>query len=306
MNSLKYIFSENARKEILELLRTHGFDTNIKSIEDFKIPKYLYKYTSINKYLLNNLNKNRLTATTPTEFNDIYDSTMHFDHVTQYRESFKKLNEGSKKLGLAEVITPEMEIPLIKQAKELDKFSLTYLAKDFSIVCLSSNPSDIKMWAHYSNNNQGICIAYDFDKSKYDHKRFIYPVVYIDSPLEVTNLCEDNNTIMLATLTSVISKFRDWEYEKEWRMIIHFLNNEQVRMEIENIPEPEYIILGSKFIDNIEKLRMTNREEYLLTEEFLNHIKDNSIKLKIVNPQIRSFKLEYVDIDISDILREFR
>lgn len=305
MNSLDYVFSGNARKEILDLLNLQGIESNIRLIKDFDVPTKLYRYTTVSKYMLSNLKTNSLTATTPTEFNDIYDSSMHLDHVNQYRESFKKLNEGSRLLGYKDVITPEMEIPLIKQAKELDEFSLTYLAKDFSIVCLSSNPRDIKMWGQYSNNNKGICIAYNFDQGKYDHKKFIYPVIYIDSPIAVSKLMKDDNKIMLATLTSVIAKFRDWEYEKEWRMVLHFVNNEELRINIYNIPNPEFIILGSKFIENIKKSRMNNREEYNLLKEFINYVEETKVKLKIVKPQIRSFNLEFEDIQVEDILNEF-
>ena len=305
MNSIEYIISETAREEILELFASKGYQTKIRSFNDFSIPKILYKYSGVNKYLINNLKNNSLTATTPTEFNDLYDSTMHFDNSSQYRMRFKELNEGSRRFGMKDVISPELEADLLKQAIELDKFGLTYLSKDFSIVCLSSDFNDIKMWSHYANNNKGICLGYDFRKGKYDLEKFIYPVFYIDSPIDVTELCKNDDKIMLSALTSVISKFRDWEHENEWRIILHFLNNKKVRMEIVNIPNPEFIILGNKFIENIEKSRMKDKNEFLVLKEFVEYVKDQNIELRVVKPQIRSFKLVFEKIDVNEILREF-
>lgn len=295
--------SQIARQEILEIYSFHGNTTQIQNLNDFIVPNKLYKYSGINEYLINNLNKNLLSASSPTEFNDLYDSTMHFDTATKDIKRFNELNEGSKRLGLKEVINMEMKETLIKRAKEIDEHSLTYLTKDFRISCLSSDECDIKMWSHYSNNNKGICIAYDFNKTKLN--QFIYPIFYISKPIDVTDLCEEDNKIMLAALTSVISKFKDWEHEKEWRLVFYLFNDEKKRLEINGVPKPEFILLGNRFIENIEKSRFNNNKEYLQIEEFIKYVQKEKIKLKMVKPQIRSYQLDYEDIDLNKILEEF-
>jgi hypothetical protein len=65
------------------------------------------------------------------------------------------------------------------------------------------------MWSHYSDRNNGICIAYDFSKSINNLDRFIFPVLYMDKPIDVTELCEIDKEIMQAALLSVVSKFED-------------------------------------------------------------------------------------------------
>lgn len=306
LNSIDYLMSEKARKEIIELYNKYGSTDELIDINYFKIPTILFRYSSINEYVIKDLENHSLSATSPTEFNDLYDSTMHFDNVSDYRRRFKELNDGSKKLGMGEVISKEMEVVLEKQAIELDEHSLTYLTKDFKIICLSSNSDDIKMWSHYSNKNKGICVAYDFNKCTTNLKKFIYPIVYINKPIDVTELCEVNNQVMLAALISVISKFKDWEHEREWRIIFYLLNDPEKRIDIINIPRPEFIILGSKFIENIEVSRFANRSEYLLIQKFIKYVEEAEIELKIVKPQIRSFQLEFAEINVKDILREFR
>ena len=306
MSPIEYIGSENARKEICQLLLKYNNATQIKGPNSFKVPKKLYRYSKISQYLIDNLKKNTITATSPTEFNDLYDSTMHFDTVSLDKNRFKELNEGSKKLGFEEVISKETEELLLKDAKEIDEYSLTYLSKNFRIVCLTSDYDDIKMWSHYSDKNNGVCIAYDFSKSTNNLDNFIYPVIYIKKPIDVTELCEIDNQIMQAALVSVISKFEDWEHEKEWRMIFYLGDDQNKRLEISNVPKPEFILLGNRFIDNIEKTRISNRSEFLLIEKFLRYVEEAEIDLKIVKPQIRSFQLEYEDIDVDEIVRKFR
>ena len=306
MSPIEYIGSEDARKEIWQLLLKYKTATELKSPNNFKVPKTLYKYSKINQYLIDNLKKNTLTATSPTEFNDLYDSTMHFDTVSLEKKRFNELNKGSKKLGFEEVISKESEELLLKEAKEMDEDSLTYLTKNFRIVCLSSDSIDIKMWSHYSDKNNGVCIAYDFSKSSNNIDRYIYPVLYMKKPIDVTELCEIEKQIMQAALVSVISKFEDWEHEKEWRMIFYFDDDQNKRLEISTAPKPEYILLGNRFIDNIEKTRLSNYSEFLLIEKFILYVKEAEINLKIVKPQIKSFQLEFENIEIDDIVREIR
>ena len=306
MNPIEYIGSESARKEIWQLLMRYKSVTQLKDPNDFKVPKTLYRYTKISQYLIDNLKNNTLTATSPTEFNDLYDSTMHFDTVSLDKKRFKELNEGSKRLGFEKVINKETEEILLKQAKEIDEYSLTYLTKNFRIVCLSSDSDDIKMWSHYSDSNNGVCIAYDFSKSENNLDRYFYPVLYMKKPIDVTELCEIDNQIMQAALVSVISKFEDWENEKEWRLIFYLGDDGNRRLEISTAPKPEFILLGNRFMDNIEKTRFSNRSEFLLIEKFINYISEAEIDLKIVKPQIRSFQLDCEDINVDEIIRTFK
>lgn len=306
MTTLEYIGSENARRDIWQLLLKYKCATQLKDTNSFKVPKTLYRYSKISQYLFDNLKNNTFTATSPTEFNDLYDSTMHFDTVSLDKKRFKELNESSKRFGFEEVISKETEEILLKKVKEIDEYSLTYLTKNFRIVCLSSDSDDIKMWSHYSDGNNGVCIAYDFSKSENNLDRFIYPVLYMNKPIDITELYEIDNQIMQATLISVISKFEDWQHEKEWRLIFDHVDDQNKRFEISTAPKPEFILLGNRFIDNIEKTRFSNRSELLLIEKFINYVKEAEIDLKIVKPQIRSFQLDYEPIDVDEIKRMFR
>ena len=91
------------------------------------------------------------------------------------------------------------------------------------------------MCSHYSDMNNGICIAYDFTKSENNLYKYIYPINYVHRPIDVTELCEIKNQSMLAALISVISKFEDWKHEKEWRLIFYLPDDQNQRLPINHV-----------------------------------------------------------------------
>jgi hypothetical protein len=298
--------SNSARVDILDLLRNNENTHPTISLKYFNLPNALFKYTSINKYTLQNLHDNNLFATVPSEFNDLYDSTMHFDTVSQYKRSINEVNKSSSDLGYEEVINQELKESFLKYAIELDTRKLTYLTDDYRIVCFSANNKDIKMWSHYGNNNKGICIAYDISKCSNELNKYVFPVIYVDKPIDVTELCEDNYKIGLAVLISIISKFNDWQYEKEWRIVFYFPDSKEKRIPLIKIPKPDHIFLGNRFIDNYRKAKKESQNEFIMIEEFLDYVNKSNINLKIIEPQIRSFKLEYKDIDVDKIRKQMQ
>lgn len=303
MYTFDYIKSKDARKDIVELFRTQ-LQSNDFTIEKFHLPKLLFRYSSLNRHTLKNLQENSLCATIPAEFNDLYDSTMHFNTVLQYQNSINELNKSYQALGYDKVIDSKNRELLLVDAVELDAHKLTYLTEDFRIVCFTTLYKDIRMWSHYGNKNKGLCIGYNLSKSKYEIDNFVYPVIYIDKPIDVTELCEDDNKLPLAILISIISKFSDWKDEKEWRMIFYLMNCKEKRIPIINVPKPECIFLGNKFIDHYTYVKRKNKNESNIIEEFLDYTITANIQLKIAEPQIRSFNLEYRDIDAIEIRKK--
>lgn len=304
MNDVEYIMSNKARMDICELLRGKADTDQLKNLVSFDIPKSLYRYSSIDEHTLRNLKQNEITATVPTEFNDIYDSTFHFDSYSEGLRLINELNEAGKEAGLDEVINNQNRDLLLKDSSEKDEHKLTYYTKDSKISCLSADFKDITMWSHYANKNKGICINYDFSKSKSNIANFIYPVIYIDKPIDMTDICKDSSKVITAVLCSIISKFKDWEYEKEWRIIYYALFDKEKRRQLINIPGPECIFIGNRFINNYRQLEKDKRPELIFIEEFLDYVRKSNINLKIIKPQIRSFNLEFKDIDVDEIMKE--
>ncbi|MFA9459129.1 DUF2971 domain-containing protein [Halalkalibacter sp. AB-rgal2] len=307
MNTLNYILSRSARNDLKELMRNRTSLDQIRLLDAENFPPFLYKYTSINQYSVLNLKTNNLTATIPTEFNDLYDSTMHFDTYNKKLKQIQNLNEKAREIGYNKIIDSEATKLLLKNSEEEDNFKLSYLSNGFRITSLSSSNQDIKMWSLYANNNKGICIEYGFRQDQNRISNFIYPVLYIDKPLDVTYICEDDKKLDLAVLSSVISKYKEWEYEREWRIVLYVgYQIKEKRVPIQNIPKPKCIYLGNKFLEYYQSCKKDRSEEgkneTKLLSDFLYYVKKMNISLKIAKPQIRSYVLEFEDIDVIDVI----
>lgn len=90
------------------------------------------------------------------------------------------------------------------------------------VFCFSEVWNSILMWAHYAGNYNGYCIEYDIKKLRNYVIYNLYPVLYEKEYIDITdNLINCNhNTGLICNL----AKAKEWEYEKEWR-IVEYRNN---------------------------------------------------------------------------------
>jgi hypothetical protein len=94
--------------------------------------------------------------------------------------------------------------------------------KNFGILSLSEDPTNLLMWAHYAQGGQGFLIEFDSTHSWFwaktgenDDLRHLRRVSYAPSRTEVYLL-------ELTGQDYLYTKGREWEYEKEWRIIRNF------------------------------------------------------------------------------------
>lgn len=82
----------------------------------------------------------------------------------------------------------------------------------YRVFCLSSEPDDELMWAHYTSKHQGICLEFD---TKNELFSFALKVTYHeDYPvLDLTS------TAVEQTLAPFLTKSQAWEYESEYRIV---------------------------------------------------------------------------------------
>ena len=119
------------------------------------------------------------------------------------------------------------------------------------------------MWAHYSNNHKGYCVAYDMNEN-YNMllKSCMFPVQYVDQRIDVTEimkshvknlliekekaekigekkiLINDFTVIWVSNLYSLL-KHKSWSYENEFRCSVP--SNSQGMPYINAIPKEIYI-----------------------------------------------------------------
>jgi hypothetical protein len=91
------------------------------------------------------------------------------------------------------------------------------LAETYGVVCFSEVPDQLLMWAHYADSHAGVCLEFDSEERpipswpKYAYR----PVRYVDDrQIDLLNVDTESGFLHLLT-----SKGRDWQYEREHRLI---------------------------------------------------------------------------------------
>jgi hypothetical protein len=83
------------------------------------------------------------------------------------------------------------------------------------VLCLTTKPDNLLMWAHYASNHSGICIGFDSGLPPFDAAR---EVKYAEERPSVAVLHQDRP--YAEVLEQVLfTKSRHWEYEAEWRCV---------------------------------------------------------------------------------------
>lgn len=223
-------------------------------------PPELYKYREINNNKKENekhkhidaLKNEKVYLSKPDYFNDPYDSLFSINRQKMRENIVKKLKEQivQKELNKNNIDIPKIEnlellheninikdsniiSDLIENNPEVFYTALKNQIK-FKVSCFSEIPDSILMWSHYSNHHKGFCIGYDISKIEKKIKKEFYPVFYHETFFPFVKTDEDIKT---GKFNSLI-KYKDWQYEKEWRLI---LNEDFVKL------KPSKIYLGVKF-----------------------------------------------------------
>jgi hypothetical protein len=196
----------------------------IYNVTRLHIPYILFKYfsltenASLNNSKFETLRKQKVYMSDVKDLNDPFDSKAYF-----YRpEQLKKYDRLSAHDG-----------------KLIDDFSAYPKIASFTANSVNSMP----MWAHYSNNHQGFCVAYDMkDRRNVQLSGCTFPVQYTSKRIDVTDLMDfqvrkivdgiekhiaegkkeilydDLSIIFMISFFSNI-KHETWSYEKEFRCV---------------------------------------------------------------------------------------
>jgi len=111
------------------------------------------------------------------------------------------------------------------------------------ISCFSNDPTNLLMWAHYAAGLRGFCIEFDSEKFFLDQSQDaeIINVNYLNAPPILETICyplandiywhaEDEDSDQAVDFMRdfyskmLASKPKEWEYEKEVRLIYHSKN----------------------------------------------------------------------------------
>lgn len=256
----------------IELNKIKKFEKDVKSNI---LPRYLYKYYNITsneskKNFISSIENNYFYLSSPSDFNDPIDCKLAQTPNVSMQNIKKYMRNNSH-------LTRKQKNDLIKQFKVDDNLlDSIYKSLEFDkhgVCCFTTNYWSILMWSHYTDKHRGIFLKYDLlndleffykiHKVKYEEK---YPEVDL-----ITNINNYNNLMKL-----IITKFKDWKYEEEYR--IHHLFNGEVKFKKDAL---KMIYFGCKTSDkNIKEIEK-------LMEKYSYNVE--SIKMK---QSLTDFKLE--------------
>ncbi|HEY5325524.1 MAG TPA: DUF2971 domain-containing protein [Mucilaginibacter sp.] len=208
-----------------------------------ELPEFLYKYCKYNEYFVAMMRNKRLWFSNPASFNDPFDGSIYIPErvdVPQMKEYFLKRDsknasffEEKKDDTLAVLILRDEYMGILQT--ELDKLR---------IFCLSEEPNNLLMWAHYADCHKGICIKFRTSEllKSFAH---IYKVTYSEQKPQIDAYFEVGKAFEIAHTNKAI----DWKYEKEYRIV-------GSRSAFEFLPSSiEEIAFGAKFDPANERMR---------------------------------------------------
>ncbi|MGL5780381.1 DUF2971 domain-containing protein [Cetobacterium sp.] len=250
------------------------------------IPEKLFKYNWLDSelsYNIDNFVNNQVYLNKPENFNDIFDCKSYINFKKLIEEKGKKMSKAvlekirdkfpHKSFTLRQFLRYEMKSK--KNYKKFKKFfqstirdELFSMYKDFEsltqkvsrVSCFSEEFNSNLMWSHYANKHSGFVLEYNFKELGYHdiRNRMIYPVIYQEDFFDLTDFfkeysAENFNNLYL-NLPALI-KSTDWNYEKEWRLIIGAETYEEGILY--NVPIPKAIYLGVR-INTVHKELLIN------------------------------------------------
>lgn len=165
----------------------------------------LYKYQPINQFSLSNLAARKLWASHPAVFNDPFEFRL------------QRANEG---IGLVELRNSNPHLSKLNDTELIALAIDSYeeALKAMSVICFTTIPDSILMWAHYAESHRGICLGFcGEEKDKTPNDVGVYPVQYKDEypSLDFSRIWHKDGLAQI-----LWTKSKVWAYEKEWRRIM--------------------------------------------------------------------------------------
>ena len=176
----------------------------------------LYKYYSLNLNNIDSLFRNYFYLANPGDFNDPFDCNVN----------------------LVEDVTNLEQLKTVKRNNY----------KNVGVTSFSETIDNHLMWAHYTDNYNGFVLEFEgnginvkMPRETFE-KQTLTRVIYPEKPVKIK---KDYPFALHYVLTT---KFKQWAYEKEWRIITELIKNVRT---IEYYPEiVKAIYIGHKIPDN--------------------------------------------------------
>ncbi len=230
---LDYISKLNYTGRRKFILRDQRARIERETAEDKKPTRFLYKYLGVSDPMQKERTRSlivesKLRFSSPASFNDPFDMkwrTAIEGTPQQKRERLLKVMATNPQTAMRGRGRNEVEVSRILANPEsfiegVNKAGLEASNKA-GVLSLTSEVKSILMWSHYGEHHTGIALQFEIAK---DPKYFLPAVaVRYSNEYPVRNWVDESCEDLRGGL---YGKFKDWEYEKERRIIYaNFANN---------------------------------------------------------------------------------
>lgn len=180
------------------------------AIEQGRIPRYLYKYTTADNCLLT-INNGTIYFADYHKFNDPFECKANLDTLNSIQEWLQFLQDNNVPMPAAKSIAVQM-VNNPKEARKYIENSVMSVQNTTGFLCLTTKNDNLLMWAHYASQHEGCCIKLDL-LNDVDNFWRIKKVVYDNNYLQYNYL--RNNA---GALDAICHKSNEWAYEEEYRV----------------------------------------------------------------------------------------
>lgn len=237
------------------------------------LPRFLYKYTGKRLDRIGDIIVNRrLHFSDPIKFNDPFDCALdldlqrgasdqdwveYFTHLVEEEEPDSAPNERRAR-AVDNVRRGRHKDPRFVNATRNDiRQIVKKLGRKQGVLCLSSDPKNVMMWAHYADNHEGLLFRFDchYMADQTSGELRTYPIDYSVSFPRIPDYLKalgkfKNGDFRAISKLFFCRKSRDWKNEKEWRFFSTKPNSFVKFYE----PMLSGIIFGWKMSDNTRNL----------------------------------------------------
>ena len=159
-----------------------------------------------------------------------------------------------------------------KKFDEMIEDVLPHVRETALVSCFGLDNKSVLMWSHYGEKHEGACFEYEvpdndvYKEIKYNKKLPVFKLVKLMEVILghdfVNEKVDANNDLYSFALEPLLSKSKDWKYEKEVRCVFSknetneriFTKDDKILLKM---PNPTKIYLGCKapesFVDELKK-----------------------------------------------------
>lgn len=160
----------------------------------------------------------------PIKFNDPFDCRPVFEmkgkktEAVAYcervvRKHMPHLNREQLRTEVKAILADPLRNPLSPlAAASLQSLHTKRVAEEVGMLCMSTIPDNILLWAHYADAHQGLCLIFDATTN------FFAPAQKVQYPSLRPKINPLRDTDDLMMTSALLTKSFHWAYEDEWRL----------------------------------------------------------------------------------------